>query len=108
MAKDLFGFPGVHGRGCEWEFFGWKTKDVCGQKTEFLPYGCHAEVFEFLSEHDGVNLGMVHMKKHGPVAYLSESYTSCNHVSYGVVQYKECVEGSGCKSDTCVLIIPYR
>lgn len=92
LAEDLFGFCGVHAGWCERKLFGWKAEDIDGEDAEFLPYGLHPEALELFLEQGSVDLGMVLMEIHRPVAELAESDSAGGHVADRMVQDEEGVE----------------
>ena len=106
LAEDFYGLGGVHMSGDEREFCGWEAEDVHGDKTEFLPYGLHPEPFELFLEHDDVDLGMMLMEVHGPVAELTEADAAGGHVTDCMVQDEECVECSWSKLHGSSAVIP--
>ena len=92
LSEEFFGFCGVHGCWREGELFGWESEDVDGEDAEFLPYRGHAEAFELFLEQGSVDLRMVLMEIHGPVAELAETDAADGHVADSMVQDEECVE----------------
>ena len=106
LAEEFFGFCGVHGCWREGELFGWETEDVDGKDAEFLPYGLHPEAFELFLEQGSVDLCMVLMEIHGPVAELTEADAAGGHVSDRMVQYEECVECGRSKLHGSSAVIP--
>lgn len=106
LVEDSFGLCGVQGSRCEREFFDREAEDVHGDKTEFLPYGLHPEPFELFLEHDDVDLGMMLMEVHGPVAELTETDASDGHVADRMVQDEECVECCWSKLHGSSAVIP--
>lgn len=108
LAEDFVGLGGVHMSGGEREFCWREAEDVYGDKAEFLPYGLHPEPFELFLEHDDVDLGMMLMEVHGPVAELAETDASDGHVADRMVQDKECVESGGGQVHCNSGIVPCR
>ena len=108
LAEDFFGLGGVHMSGDEREFCGREAEDVYGDKAEFLPYGLHPEAFELFLEHGDVDLGMMLMEVHRPVAELTETDASDGHVADRMVQDKECVECCGGQLHCNSGIVPCR
>lgn len=106
LAEDFSGLGGVHMSGGEREFCGREAEDVYGDKAEFLPYGLHPEPFELFLEHDDVDLGMMLMEVHRPVAELSEADAPDGHVADRMVQYEECVECGRSKLHGSSAVIP--
>ena len=106
LAEDSFGLCGVHMSGGEREFCGREAEEVYGDKAEFLPYGLHPEAFELFLEHGDVDLGMMLMEVHRPVAELTETDASDGHVADRMVQDKECVECGGSKLYGSSAVIP--
>ena len=92
LAEEFFGFCGVHGCWREGELFGWEAEDVDGEDAEFLPYRGHAEAFELFPEQGSVDLCMMLMEVHRPVAELTEADAAGGHVTDRMVQDEECVE----------------
>ena len=92
LAEEFFGFCGVHGGWCKRELFGREAEDVDGEDAEFLPYRGHAEALELFLEQGSVELRMVLMEIHGPVAELAETDAADGHVADSMVQDEKCVE----------------
>lgn len=107
LAEDFFGLGGVHMSGGEREFCGREAEDVYGDKAEFLPYSLHPEAFELFLEQGDVDLGMMLMEVHGPVAELAETDASDGHVADRMVQDEECVECGGSQTYCSACIVPY-
>ena len=108
LAEDFFGLCRAHISGYEREFCERKAEDVHGDKTEFLPNRCHSEAFELCLEQGDVDLGMMLMEVHRPVAELTETDASDGHGADRMVQDKECVECGGGQTYCSACIVPYR
>lgn len=93
--------------GSERKLFRWKAEEVGGDSAEFVPYGCHVEFFKLLLEQGGVDLAVVLVQVHCPVADLAEADAFCGHVPYGMMEDEECVEGRCNKLDDCAVVVPF-
>ena len=72
--------------------------------TEFSPDGCQPVLFQLLFEFFNVDVLVVFVKEHRPVAYLAEAYAFGEHVSYCVVEDEEGVECRIRKIYACALV----
>ena len=52
-------------------------------------------------------MAVVFVQVHGPVADLTEAYSACGQMPYGVVEDEKCVEGRGGKLDACTVVVPF-
>ena len=77
-----------------------------GEDAEFLPYGRHMVAFQLAFQGLGVDMVMVAVEVHCPVAKLTESYASCGHVTDCVMEDEECIEGGRSEAYLCAGIVP--
>lgn len=77
-----------------------------GEDAEFLPYGPHMVALQLAFQCIDVDMGVVTVEVHGPVAELTESDAACGHVAYGVMEDKECIEGGRSEAYLCAGIVP--
>lgn len=77
-----------------------------GEDAEFLPYGSHMVTLQLAFQGLDVDLGVVAVKVHCPVAELTESDASGGHVAYCVMENEECIEGGRSEAYLCAGIVP--
>lgn len=77
-----------------------------GEDAEFLPYGRHMVAFQLAFQGLGVDMGVIAVEVHGPVAKLTEADASYGHVAYGVMEDEECIEGGRGEAYLCAGIVP--
>lgn len=85
-------------------FFGQPYDFMC-EDAEFFPYRCQSVFFQLLLQLACVDLVVVSMQEHRPVAQLAESYSFREHMPYGVVQDEEGVECLFRQVDSCAEVV---
>ena len=101
---ECFRYGGIVVLRVERNVFLWHPDHFVCEDAEFFPDGSQFVLFQLLFEFFNVDVLVVFVKEHRPVANLAEAYAFGEHVSYCMIEDEEGVECRIRKIYACALV----